>query len=463
MKQILYLSIIVIIFWTLSGCKKNFLDEKPSSSIVIPNTLSDCQKLLDNFNVINITPGLGELACDDHYIYDYSYWQALPSARERNAYIWAKDIYEGEIAVKDWNSPFQQIYYANTVLNQLTSIHIEDNNPNDGNNIKASSLFIRSNAFYNLVSIFAPAFQASTADTDLGIPIRLNPEIDEVEQRASVGETYDRIISDLKESTALFSTTFQNNYRNRPSKSAAFALLARVFLSMRDYDNAGLYADSCLQLYNSLIDYNTISTTSLQPFTVDNAETLYSSLFNVGYSSLLFSTSNVYTVIDSVLYNSYSQNDLRKQIYFRTSNIGTIVMKRGYGGPTFLYPFGGLATDEVYLIKAECLARKGLFTDAIYVLNQLLIKRWKTGTFVPLTAISTQDALNKILTERRKELVFRGLRWTDLRRLNRENANITLTRILNGQTFTLPPNDVRYVFPIPDDEITQSGIQQNVR
>ena len=138
-------------------------------------------------------------------------------------------------------------------------------------------------------------------------------------------------------------------------------------------------------------------------------------------------------------------------------------MKRGYGGPTFLYPFGGLATDEVYLIKAECLARKGQVSESISVLNQLLIKRWKTGTFIPLTAINAQDALSKILTERRKELVFRGIRWTDLKRLNRENANISLTRTLNGQTFTLLPNELRYVFPIPDDELSQSNIQQNPR
>tara|TARA_R110002033_G_scaffold36621_1_gene75228 strand:+ start:3737 stop:3916 length:180 start_codon:yes stop_codon:yes gene_type:complete len=59
--------------------------------------------------------------------------------------------------------------------------------------------------------------------------------------------------------------------------------------------------------------------------------------------------------------------------------------------------------------------------------------------------------------------VWRGLRWQDIRRLNKEGAGITLTRTLKGENYTLPPNDPRYIFPIPDDEIALSGIKQNVR
>jgi hypothetical protein len=122
-----------------------------------------------------------------------------------------------------------------------------------------------------------------------------------------------------------------------------------------------------------------------------------------------------------------------------------------------------LATDEVYLIRAECFARAGDVVDALKDLNTLMAKRIKSAFFVPFIASTGTDALKLILTERRKELVMRGLRWTDLRRLNKEGYNIALTRVINGQTYTLLPNDPRYILPIPDDVIVFTGMQQNIR
>jgi len=119
----------------------------------------------------------------------------------------------------------------------------------------------------------------------------------------------------------------------------------------------------------------------------------------------------------------------------------------------------------MYLTRAECYARGGDATDAMNDLNTLMAKRWNnTVPFPTYTATSATDALNQILTERRKELCFRGLRWADLRRLNQDPAYaITLQRLLNGTTYSLPPNDLRYTLLIPLDEIQLSGIQQNSR
>lgn len=126
--------------------------------------------------------------------------------------------------------------------------------------------------------------------------------------------------------------------------------------------------------------------------------------------------------------------------------------------------FSGLATDEMYLIRAESYARTGKVSEAISDLNILLQNRYKTGTFTPYsTSLSEKQALDTILSERRKELPFRGLRWADIRRLNKEGANITLTRRLNGQIHTLPPNDLRYVLPIPPDVLRLSNIENNPR
>jgi len=106
----------------------------------------------------------------------------------------------------------------------------------------------------------------------------------------------------------------------------------------------------------------------------------------------------------------------------------------------------------------------GKLDYAMKDLNMLLRNRWRKGTYTDQIALDPNDALDKILMERRKELIFRGLRWSDLRRLNRDPRFAkTLTRIVEEVTYRLPPNDPKYVYPIPESEIKLSGIQQNVR
>jgi hypothetical protein len=98
-------------------------------------------------------------------------------------------------------------------------------------------------------------------------------------------------------------------------------------------------------------------------------------------------------------------------------------------------------------------------------LNYLLSKRYRTvPVFTPLTAATAEEALQIVLRERRKELVGRGLRWYDLRRLNKDPRFAqTLTRVVNGQTYILPPNDPRYTHLIPFEVIALTGMQQNQR
>lgn len=232
---------------------------------------------------------------------------------------------------------------------------------------------------------------------------------------------------------------------------------------MRDYANAESYADKCLAVYNKLIDYNTVSETSTTPFSATNDELIYNAHQAAVYGLFTPTTTGAVGKLSPDLLGLYSNNDLRLPIYFSKAADGSYTRKRGYYG-SGNYAFTGLATDELYLIKAECLARRSEMTAAIDELNQLLIKRYtNTSPYVPVTASSPADALTLVLTERRKELPWRGLRWFDIKRLNAGGANITLTRVLNGTTYTLEPNSPRYALPIPDDEIALSGIQQNVR
>jgi hypothetical protein len=167
-------------------------------------------------------------------------------------------------------------------------------------------------------------------------------------------------------------------------------------------------------------------------------------------------------IVDSALYRSYAPGDLRRSIFYLINGEGQPNMKGGYAG--IIYPFSGLATDELYLARAECAARAGQTSQALDDLNTLLLHRCQPGTFVPLTAATPAAALDTILAERRKELAFRGLRWTDLRRLNKEGRNITITRKLNGVLYQLAPNSPLYTLPIPPDIIGfNPNMKQNPR
>jgi hypothetical protein len=140
-----------------------------------------------------------------------------------------------------------------------------------------------------------------------------------------------------------------------------------------------------------------------------------------------------------------------------------VIFKGNYSGSGGV--FSGLALDEVYLIRAECQARLGNIQLAMNDLNTLMRNRWNNKVPYPVfTAIDAKDALRQILTERRKELVYRNTRWSDLRRLNLENDfAVTLIRNVSNVVYTLAPNSTRYVFPIPEYEIAASGIEQNDR
>jgi hypothetical protein len=432
----------------LASCKK-FLDEQPDKSIVIPGNLKDFQSLLDDATRQNY--GLyyvQDIASDNMYLLT-SDWLVDPAGTAAAAYVWSKDIFSTDFNC--WTNPYESIKGCNVVLDGLTRVD-SLSQPAIWNNCKGSALFYRAQQFWQLAQIFCKPYQ-STAASDPGVVLSLIADLNARSQRATVQETYDRIIADLKSSLNYLPVS--PLYKTRPCKPAAYALMARTFLLMGRHAEAGLYADSCLQLSGNLIDYNTLSTTALLPFLLFNDEVIWHAS-STGPSLVVPTQGKV----DTVLYKSYVTNDLRKTIFFKPVTGGFYSCYGNYTGTNF--PFGGIATDEVYLIRAEAAARTGNISAAMNDLNKVLVKRWKTGTFVAYTASSAQQALQLVLQERRKELAFRGLRWSDLKRLNLDPAfQVTITKTVNNQVYVLPPNDPRYQMAIPQKVIELSGIEQN--
>ena len=464
MKQYkIIMSILVVLLIFQTGCKKDFLDQRPDLSKIMPNTVADCQALLDDYNRMNASyPDHGESASDNYYFTDavYSTLSDINNSPENKYnYSWHP---QGE-HVTQWLGSYQVIYNANLVLSTLEKISPEEANYKV---VRGTALFFRAFSYYNLAQLFCKPYTAATANIDPGIPIRLTPDVDVVSTRGTVAQVYEQIQTDLTAALALLPAEVE--VKSRPSKAAGYAALARTYLSMEDYANAGKVAGDCLKLQSSLIDYNATSSSATATtvrgsatgpsFIRFNAEVIFQAVTISG------TLSQSAALIHPDLYSSYSANDRRKAVFFQSS--GANVLFRGnYDGTVNPALFVGLATDEMYLIRAESYARAGNTVLAMQDLNTLLSKRM-VPPYVNRTASSATDALTQILAERRKELLFRTLRWTDLRRLNKDpRFAITLRRDRNtiGET-PLQPNDLRYVFLIPSREVINlTGMAQNPR
>jgi tetratricopeptide (TPR) repeat protein len=447
---------ITILF--IFSCKK-YLDKKPDLSTVSPVTLTDAQALLDYSTKMNrnVTPSSIEASADDYFLLSSSYNsynQAL-----QDAYVW-KNYHDN--FPNDWSSCYQPVYVANYCLELTKKIKEDASNKLLWENVHGSALFYRSYYFLELLMTYTKAYDEVTSKKDLGIALRQTSDFNDPSVRANLQDCYDLITTDLK--TASGELPGLPAHVQRPSACAAYGLLARTYLLMNQFDSALKYANLSLSIKHDLIDYNMTPcsdcditgsiTSSSNVFKKYNSETVFYTEMNGNITTHSASRA----LIDTTLYASYGDDDLRRSAFFTASN-GYHKFKGSYTrSSTF---FTGITTAEMYLISAECYARLNDVDNAMEQLNTLLLNRISSGNFIPVTASDQADALNTILEERRKELIFRGLRWSDIKRYNEMGASITLHRIIDGVTYTLGPNANYYALPLPDDIIRITGMAQN--
>ncbi len=126
-KKFIRIYFIVILYSLLyvSCSKSDFLNTRPDQSQVVPSTLEDFQALLDHDNTFNggssfgVTPNIGHIGTDDYWVTDANFDASYQY--ERNAYIWAKEIYSGTNS-KDWSFPYRAVLYANIALDGIEEI-----------------------------------------------------------------------------------------------------------------------------------------------------------------------------------------------------------------------------------------------------------------------------------------------------------------------------------------------------
>lgn len=457
MKKNVQLTILSVLLITLFGGCEKFLEEKSDKRLTVPTTLEEFQALLNNYNNTNNDfIAAGEVSSDDYYLSDADF-NSLQYESEKRLYTWQPDyVSRPQSSVGDeWYNTYKSIYVCNSVLqgldeNQLTGT--------DANSIKGQALFFRAARYLDGVQTWSLAYNKKTANTDLGMVLRIVPNITTPSVRSSVQQTYDLIIKDLSDAITLLPLSQLSV--THPGKAAAYGLLARTYLFMGEYEKALQNAEAALGNTDAqIIDFNTLDSNADFPIPATN----YASEELISYMSIYYASQLNQTVckISPALYDLYIDGDLRKVIYFGKNMDGSYFFKGTHIG--YFGLMNSLTPAELLLMVAECNARLGQLSKAAEALNQLAIKRWKTDSFMPYSFTDNEVALRTVLQERRKELVMRGLRWSDIKRLNRDGYNMTLTRTVGGQIFTLPPNDLRYAIAIPETVIEIGGIQQNPR
>lgn len=459
MKNLLYLFILALLATSCDG--DEWLDIKPKGKI-IPNKVEDYRLLLDQTQssskseAILSTTG-GDLFLSDDVVIGEHVFESSYGESVRNIYTFAEHTYLETEEDADWQTAYNQIYVTNVVIEEVLAT---SGNQSEKEKLYAEAKVHRAYAYLNLVNLYGKHYNATTAGTDLGVPMRLDGAIEGSLQRATVQDVYDLILSDLDEIYDFLPEVSEFSFR--PSKAAVNALLARTYLLIGDFEKALINADKSLSMNNFLYNYNEFgknawyATLLDMPKVYDNKEQI-----------LLKQPQNTYQLIypSVALSNLYDKaND------WRYDGMMYAEWFPPYSNYMFLQEYmvgrsSGLSVPEMLLIRAECQARAGAAGLAMDDINTIRQNRIKTAAYIPLTAANANEALQLVKEERRRELAFLGSRWFDIKRYNTyDNANISIDHSVNGESHVLAPDDKRWALPIARKYILKNPeIEQNPR
>ncbi|SHM80079.1 SusD family protein [Chitinophaga jiangningensis] len=462
MKKILLYTIAGFTLLT-AGCSK-FTEVTPKN-MVLPQTVADYEKFLNDVLLADAPFGYNELMNDDVAYTDESI-TAQGDQRTAKSYLWLDEVFKASEDDAEWNKSYANIYVCNLVLDRLPQASDAASSP-DQQRLIAEAKIQRAYYYFQLAMQFGNDYQAASAATDLAVPLLLKPDLEAMLPRATVKDVYAQVVKDLQE--AIAESTLPDFGRNyvHPGKAAAYALLARVMFYMGDYEAAAKNATTALGYKNTLLDFNKMSFTNpAKPWSGVTGKPAVDQ-----WPENIFTKTNsqngiiVGFMISQDLLNVLGEKDLRYVYTF------TRITSTGAASTNPLPDYfakmlnSSITVPEMMLINAEYLARSGKATDAMDILNTIRKNRFKPADYTPLTAATKEEALQKVLQERRRELMFHGLRWFDLRRLNRESTfRKDLQRTYKGNVYTLPAQSNKYLFQISPKIIQINGnIVQNPR
>jgi hypothetical protein len=343
---------------------------------------------------------------------------------------------ENSYVANNWLAGYRAINDVNNVLSAMPVVSAKDTSI-----VSGEAKFIRGASYFELVRMFAKAWNDGNPATNPGVPLILTPTISITSEsnvkRNTVAEVYAQVIADLTDAEAKLPKS--NGFF--ATKSAAAALLAKVHLQKKDYAKA-------LQEANNAITNSSASLTSTyaEAFGLKNtpedifAIQVTSTSGYQGFNEFYSSAQRGDIQITNAHLSMYAPTDDRLNLFYQ-DNGSTYTGK-------FEDLYGNVHTirlAEMLLVRAECNFRLGSAVGAKPIDD---INAIRARAKAPLYTAATLT-LQSILQERRLELAFEGFSLHDIKRLEGSVAN-------------LPWNSPKLIFPIPNREmIANPNLIQN--
>lgn len=447
-----------------SGCKKEFLDLKPTQSISNKDAFTSEAKLQAAMT------GIYDQLTNENYTYniilngDVKGEDVFPNStgnynRFVNGYQYIETVNNGELQ-DHWSIGYKIIANCNQLIENAPAAPVSQDIKN---RYIAEATAIRAFAHFQLIQEFGEKPYALDPEAR-GVPIvakSIGPD-DEFPARDKVKDVYDFILKDLKFAEENFPSSANDVYRI--TLGAIQAIEARVYLTKGDWVNASLKAKAAMsgKALGS-------AASLLEGFRAPTSEWIWGLRSTADDNSFYLEVQSFYDPYDrgyssfrvtSDFFDSFDDADYRKNQFRIPDDVGGdpttgeyAVLGDGYLTSKFVFDGSGgndqllIRSSEMVLIDAEAQARLANNTNAATALLQIQ----KRANPSAVASTKTDDALvAEILLERRKELFGEGQRYYDILRTKQ---TLKRTSSSHWSKLTILPGDKRFALPIPQKEI----------
>lgn len=428
-----------------SSCN-DYIDILPKGT-KIPTTLADFEPLICNEEInhlMSVADGL-ELMND---VFVGSSSLNSPTLTQAN-YLW--DESADRVKLNDDDDPtFIRAYGSISTCNLLLEHLPEatDCTQEEKNELTGYARTLRAFNYLCLVNYYADTYSQSTAAETRGVPFIQSANVDAPHSQISVAEMYDFIIKELNEAISTGDLPDMGTTELHPGKGAAYAMLARAYLMMGRYTDALTASDKALAINDRLYDWVKFYNKNMAKITDPENYQPLSSPMGYGFCETYYFRHTCGVNVNITYFNPIPVSRAKRFEDGDTKFLSTWKLRTSNTNESYyyspLYGFfntGGITTTEMYLIKAECLARSGKIDKAMEELNKVREKRILPEKYTPAVASDLSDAIEKIRITKENDLIMSIVPFMDWRRFNAEGTYArTMEKEYNGRTLTLKPD-----------------------